>query len=87
MRTLWIVALLALGASGQQQQQQPPAAAQSSPSVAAVKPTFTTSSNLVIVDVTVKDKSGKTIDELKPTTLPYSRTASARRSKSSNIRA
>ncbi len=64
MRTLWIVALLALGASGQQQQQPQPAAAPSSPSVAA-KPTFTSSSNLVIVDVTVKDKSGKTIDELK----------------------
>jgi VWFA-related protein len=61
MRTLWIVSLLALSASGQQQQQPVPA----QPSATA-KPTFTSNSNLVIVDVTVKDKSGKTIDELKP---------------------
>ena len=33
---------------------------------AAAKPTFTSNSNLVIVDVTVKDKSGKAIDGLKP---------------------
>ena len=51
MRTFWIVTLLALSAAGQQ---QPPA-----------KPTFTASSNLVIVDVTVKDKSGKAIDALR----------------------
>ncbi|SPE33592.1 conserved exported hypothetical protein [Candidatus Sulfopaludibacter sp. SbA6] len=50
MRTFWIVVILALTAAGQ----QPP-----------VKPTFSASSNLVIVDVTVKDKSGKAIDNLK----------------------
>ena len=50
MRTFWIVVLLALAAAGQ----QPP------------RPTFTSNSNLVIVDVTVKDKSGKAIDGLKP---------------------
>jgi VWFA-related protein len=67
MRTLWILGLLALSAPGQQQQQQRAAAQPpAQPSVASAKPTFTSSSNLVIVDVTVKDKSGKTIDELKP---------------------
>jgi len=50
MRTLWIVALITLSASGQQTE----------------KPTFSSTSNLVIVDVTVRDKSGKAIDGLKP---------------------
>jgi len=49
MRTSWIVVFLALAAAGQQQQ---PAK-------------FTSNSNLVIVDVTVKDKSGKAINGLK----------------------
>jgi VWFA-related protein len=60
---MWILALLALSATGQPQQQQPPAPAQPA---ATAKPTFTSNSNLVIVDVTVKDKSGNAIDGLKP---------------------
>jgi VWFA-related protein len=43
--------LLVLSAAGQQPQQQP---------------TFTANSNLVIVDVTVQDKTGRPIDGLKP---------------------
>jgi len=67
MRTLWIVALLALSSSGQQVQQQPQAPAQPpARPAAAEKPTFSSTSNLVIVDVTVKDKAGKAIDGLKP---------------------
>ena len=50
MRTLWIVALITLSASGQHTE----------------KPTFSSTSNLVIVDVPVRDKSGKAIDGLKP---------------------
>jgi VWFA-related protein len=55
MRTFAIIALaawLALAASGQQPPQP--------------QPTFTSNSNLVIVDVTVQDKSGRPIDGLKP---------------------
>ncbi|MGA3236280.1 MAG: VWA domain-containing protein [Bryobacteraceae bacterium] len=69
-----VVALLALAASGQQQQapqQQPPAPAaqQQQPPASADTPnvTFTSNSNLVIVDVTVKEpKTGKPIEGLKP---------------------
>jgi len=61
MRIYGVVALLALGAAGQQQQS--PSSPASAPNV-----TFTTSSNLVIVDVTVKDpKTGAPIEGLKPT--------------------
>ncbi|HLK61862.1 MAG TPA: VWA domain-containing protein [Bryobacteraceae bacterium] len=63
MRTFWILTLVALSAPGQQQPPPSPPAAQ--PAISA-RPTFSTSSNLVIVDVTVKDKSGKAIDGLKP---------------------
>lgn len=56
MRTFWIITLVALTAAGQQPLPQAPAPA---------KPTFTSSSNLVIVDVTVRDKSGKPVDNLK----------------------
>jgi VWFA-related protein len=69
-----VVAFLALAASGQQQQapqQQPPAPAaqQQQPPASADTPnvTFTSNSNLVIVDVTVKEpKTGKPIEGLKP---------------------
>src|ERR1035437_1112016 len=60
MRNFWIVALVALMAAGQQ---QPPRPAAAQP--AGTRPTFTANSNLVIVDVTVKDKSGNAIDNLR----------------------
>src|ERR1700683_2505372 len=53
-----ILALLALSATGQQ---QPPKEAETGQ---AAK--FSANSNLVIVDVVVRDKSGKTIEVLKP---------------------
>jgi VWFA-related protein len=56
MRKIWIPSVVALVALGQQ---QPPAR------VPAAPPTkFTANSNLVIVDVTVKDKSGHAIENL-----------------------
>jgi VWFA-related protein len=58
MRNLWIVVIVALIAFGQQT--PPPVAAQ--PAGKAAK--FTSNSNVVIVDVTVKDKSGNAIDSL-----------------------
>src|ERR1035441_5669920 len=57
MRKLWIPAVVALVALGQQQ----PPAVRTPP---AGTPKFTANSNLVIVDVTVKDKSGKAIENL-----------------------
>jgi VWFA-related protein len=58
MRNLCIVILVALMAAGQQA--PPPAPAQ--PAGKAAK--FTSNANVVIVDVTVKDKSGNAIDSL-----------------------
>ena len=54
MRIYGLTALLVLSAAGQPQSAQQPAR----------KATFTANANLVIVDVTVKDKSGKAIDNL-----------------------
>jgi VWFA-related protein len=59
MRTYGIFALIVLTVSGQQQTAPPPAATGPKTSV-----TFTASSSLVIVDVTVKDKAGNVIDHL-----------------------
>jgi len=56
MRRIWIPAVVALLAMGQQ---KPPA---SSP--ATTMPKYTMNSNLVIVDLTVKDKNGKAIEGL-----------------------
>ena len=53
MRVYGLTALMVLSAAGQQQPAQP-----------AKRVTFTANANLVIVDVTVKDKSGKAIDSL-----------------------
>ena len=53
--------LFTLSAPGQQPPPSPP-----QPAAVSTKPTFTSSTNLVIVDVTVKDKSGKAINGLKP---------------------
>ena len=58
MRIFGILALLALPAAGQLQQ------AKESPSGQVAK--FSANSNLVIVDVMVRDKSGKPIEGLKP---------------------
>src|SRR5271157_392889 len=54
MRVYGLTALMVLSAAGQQPPVQPPRA----------RVTFTANANLVIVDVTVKDKSGKAIDNL-----------------------
>ncbi len=64
VRSYGLVALLALGAAGQQGPRvtapQAPAAAQAGPDVK-----FTSTANLVVVDVTVKNpKTGQTIDDL-----------------------
>ncbi len=63
MRIYGVVALLALSAAGQQQQPPtPPAEPQTTTGVT----TFTSTSNLVVVDVTVKDpKTGAPIEGLK----------------------
>ena len=58
MRNLWLVILVALIATGQQ-----------APSVATTQPAgkvakFSSTANVVIVDVTVKDKAGNAIDSL-----------------------
>src|SRR5947208_720075 len=53
-----LTAILALSMGGQQPAQPPPAA----PGTGV---TFSSSTNLVVVDVTVKDKSGKAIEGLK----------------------
>jgi VWFA-related protein len=71
MRTKGIVAFLAVVAMGQQQAPQqpapkPPAPTQQAGAAPGVS-TFTTTANLVIVDVTVKDKSGDVIENLKQT--------------------
>jgi len=58
MRNFWVVTLAALMAMGQQAPQNRP----SQPGGAPVK--FSATSNLVIVDVTVKDRSGKAIENL-----------------------
>jgi VWFA-related protein len=55
MRKIWIPAVVALIAMGQQ---KPPAAP------ATTMPKYTMNSNLVIVDLTVKDKNGKAIEGL-----------------------
>jgi VWFA-related protein len=66
MRTKGIVAFLAVVAMGQQQAPKPRAPAQPAAAAPGVS-TFTTTANLVIVDVTVKDKSGDVIENLKQT--------------------
>src|ERR1017187_7258347 len=58
MRHLWIVILVTLMAAGQQ---TPPAV---TTQVAGATAKFSANSNLVIVDVTVKDKAGNAIDSL-----------------------
>src|ERR1039458_2880058 len=60
MRNLWIVILVALMAAGQ----QTPPAVTAQPAGATRPTTFTATSNLVIVDVTVKDKAGNAINSL-----------------------
>jgi VWFA-related protein len=62
MRIKAIVALLAVAALGQQQPAKQPTPPQTQP---GSTPTFTTTANLVIVDVTVKDKTGGVIENLK----------------------
>src|ERR1017187_8843850 len=58
MRHPWMVILVTLMAAGQQT--PPPVTAQP----AGTTPKYSANSNLVIVDVTVKDKSGNAIDTL-----------------------
>src|ERR1019366_8915502 len=58
MRHPWIVILVTLMAAGQQ---MPPAV---TTQPAGATPKFSANSNLVIVDVTVKDKAGNAIDSL-----------------------
>jgi VWFA-related protein len=71
MRTKGIVAFLAVAALGQQQPArqpapaQQPAAKQAQPAANSGNLTFNTTANLVIVDVTVKDKTGGVIENLK----------------------
>ena len=74
-------------------QQPAPAAPQGNAAKAATPPTdegkpplFTTGSRLVMVDVTVKDKSGNTINGLKTSDFAVTKTAKSRRSRSSNRR-
>ncbi len=62
MRIKGIVAFLAVAALGQQ---QPPKPAQPQPQAQDGTARFDTSANLVIVDVTVKDKTGGVIENLK----------------------
>jgi VWFA-related protein len=62
MRIKGTVALLAVAALGQQ---QPPRQPTPPPQQPSSTPTFTTTANLVIVDVTVKDKTGGVIENLK----------------------
>src|SRR6516162_8068727 len=57
MRKVFAIALAALTALGQQ----------SAPPAPAGRPTFSSTTSLVVVDVTVKDKTGKIIEGLKPT--------------------
>jgi len=58
-----VAVLIVCAAAGQQTAQQPVPKPAAQPAAAPVK--FTTSSNLVVVDVSVKDKAGKTIEGLK----------------------
>jgi len=62
MRNLWIVIVVALLATGQQAPPKAPAAAKTTAPTAPAK--FITNTNVVIVDVTVKDKAGNAIDSL-----------------------
>ena len=78
MRKYGFIAFLTLAAAGQQQQPPPTAAAAAAATAdgAAEAPnvTFTSNSNLVIVDVTVKDpKTGKPIEGLKPSDFTLDR--------------
>src|SRR5205823_6034148 len=59
MRRFLVLALAALTAVGQQQT-APPAA----PAAPAGRPTFSSTTSLVVVDVTVRDKAGKLIENL-----------------------
>ena len=66
MRIKAVVAFLAVSALGQQPAPKPPA--QPTPQAqaqAGTTPVFNTTANLVIVDVTVKDKAGSAIENLK----------------------
>src|SRR5215831_4291567 len=62
MRKSIVVILAALTAVGQQQP-QPPAQPAAQPALGG-RPTFSSTTSLVVVDVTVKDKSGKLIEGL-----------------------
>ncbi len=62
MRKIWIPAVVALIAMGQQQPPAAPKPASAQP--AGTTPHYTINSNLVIVDLTVKDKNGKAIEGL-----------------------
>jgi VWFA-related protein len=66
MRIKCIVAFLAVAALGQQQPSKPAAPTpQPQQAQPGATPTYTTTANLVIVDVTVKDKTGGVIENLK----------------------